>query len=205
MAESAAQKWKRRYRRALAQYKREKREHPGTHNTLLWRRKTQRYLRAYRKAQRPEKVSAAGARFIADFEGGQSSDGLFHPYLDPVGVWTIGYGHTQGVGGRTKPLTRAEALALLRRDLDETYTPPVVRALKASGIAWTQPMLDATVSFVYNLGPGVLGPSYTFGRRLRDGNRKGAANSMLLYDKGGGRRLPGLTRRRRAEHKLFLK
>ena len=37
------------------------------------------------------------AKGIATFEGGRSADGLFHPYQDPVGVWTIGYGHTAGV------------------------------------------------------------------------------------------------------------
>lgn len=134
---------------------------------------------------------------IAGFEGFRSA-----PYQDAVGVWTIGYGSTSGVNRHTPPVTREQALARMRREIQERYEPPVL-ALPVSR-ALSQGQHDALVSAVYNLGPGVLGQERTLGRLLRQGNMKAAADALLLYDKAGGRTLPGLTRRRKAERALFL-
>jgi len=41
------------------------------------------------------KVSEAGVGLIKEFEGFPYNG---RPYLDSVKVWTIGYGHTEGVG-----------------------------------------------------------------------------------------------------------
>ncbi len=144
-------------------------------------------------------VSAKGTAFIAAFEGGQSPDGLFRPYRDPVGVWTIGYGHTQGVSSGSKPMTKTQALALLRKDLNEVYCPPVLRAMRAAGMPLKQGVVDALTSASYNLGPGVLVPGRSLGDAIRSRSTEKIANALLLYDKAGGRVLPGLTRRRQAE------
>lgn len=145
-------------------------------------------------------VSPKAAAMIAQFEGGQSSDGLFHPYRDVVGVWTIGYGHTHGVSAASKPLTKAQALALLTQDLNQVYAPPV----NALGLPLNQNQFDATVSAVYNLGPGILDANRTFGAELRARHWQKAADALLLYDHAGSQRLPGLTIRRKAERALFL-
>lgn len=137
---------------------------------------------------------------IASFEGGESPDGLFHPYRDPVGVWTIGYGHTEGVNAKSKPLTKAEAVSLLRRDLVEHYGPHINNL----NLPLTQPQYDATLSFVYNLGAGVLAASTDFGRELRAHHWHAAADAMLEYDRAGGNVLPGLKARRERERNLFL-
>lgn len=142
-----------------------------------------------------KKISAAGVKMIAGFEGYESA-----PYTDSVGVWTIGYGHTEGVSSRSKPLTQAQARALLQHDLDKTYAPPVT----ALGLPLNQHQFDALVSAVYNLGPGILSSSSTLGKALRARNWKLAADALLLYDHAGGRVLPGLRTRREAERKLFL-
>lgn len=42
-------------------------------------------------------------------------------------------------------------------------------------------------------------------RKLNNGGREGAAEEFLDFDMAGGKKLPGLTRRRRAENELFLK
>lgn len=142
-------------------------------------------------------ISEAGVKLIADFEGCS-----LRPYLDSVGVPTIGYGHTEGVTMNSTPLaSQAVAMRLLRIDLDRKYAPPVVRL----GLPLTQNQFDALVSLSYNLGPGILDPSHTLGACLRDHRWKDAADSILLYDKAGGQRLAGLTRRRQAERALFLK
>lgn len=147
------------------------------------------------------KVSSVGASLIAQFEGGQGKDGLFHPYRDAVGVWTIGFGHTHGVGPGSRPLTRAQALSLLRQDLDVEYG----RAVNALKLPLNQYQFDALVSFVYNVGPGGVSSSTTVGKRLRAHDWRGAADGLLAWNRAGGRVLPGLTIRRQAERALFLK
>lgn len=141
-------------------------------------------------------VSAAGVSFIKEFEGF-----VGHPYKDAVGVWTIGYGHTEGVGPKSPHLSAAEAATLLRHDLNRKYAPPVA-ALK---LPLNQHQFDALVSFVYNVGPGGIAPTTGVGRALRRHDWQGAADHLLDWDKGGGRTLPGLTRRRHAERTLFLR
>jgi lysozyme len=148
------------------------------------------------------------AEFIADFEGGQSSDGLFHAYYDRDGrIWTIGYGHTAGVSRKSKPLTKKQATDLLDHDLNHTYAPAVEGQLYAYRIRrfMTQNQFDALVSLAYNLGPGILSPIHTIGQELKAKHWHGAADAFLLYNHSGGRVLVGLTRRRQAERALFLK
>lgn len=152
------------------------------------------------------KVSQRGIDLIREFEGFPNGG---RPYVDPVGVWTIGYGTTKisgrPVGPSTSRLTQESALHLLRQQLDREYEPPV-RAV-AERLSLNQNEYDALVSFVYNLGPGsVQGvPGFeTLSRALKNGNRRQIADALKIYDRGGGQRLPGLTRRRTAERALFL-
>lgn len=142
------------------------------------------------------RLSDTGAKLIEEFEGFRS-----HPYRDAVGVWTIGYGSTKGVGPNTPPVTRAQAHARLKREVDETYGA----AVNQLGLPLNQNRFDALTSFVYNVGPGALSPSTGIGRALRRRDWRAAADELLRWDKAGGRALPGLTRRRRAERALFLR
>lgn len=143
-----------------------------------------------------KKISRRGVSLVKRFEGY-----VGHPYRDGAGVWTIGYGHTEGVGPRSHFLTKLEASALLARDLDTHYAPYVT----ATRVPMTQNEFDATVSFVYNLGPGVLDTHHDFGRALHARHYDAAANAMLEYDKDiSGVLEPGLRTRRAAERRLFL-
>ena len=147
-----------------------------------------------------DRLSSAGAAFIAEFEGFRS-----RPYRDAVGVWTIGYGSTKGVGPNSPPVTKTAALARLKREANETYGAAVRAAAKDAGVTLDQREFDALTSAVYNLGPGVLAEGRSLGQALRARNwRTAVAGALLLYDKAGGRALPGLTRRREAERRLFL-
>lgn len=148
---------------------------------------------------RVDGVSAAGVEFVARFEGFRD-----RVYLDAVGVPTIGYGETDRkviAEFRNKAMSREYALDLLKRRLNGTYAAPV-RALK---IPLSQPQFDALTSLSYNLGPAILGPDHTIGQALRRRDMRAAADAFLLYDRAGGQRLEGLTRRRREERALFLK
>lgn len=168
----------------------------------------ERKRRAVKTTQKPAKrrasvkgLGAAGLALITEFEGFYA-----RPYRDPVGVWTIGYGSTKGVGPSSRPVSKADAKARLLREVNEEYAPAVFRAAKDAGKALKQQEADALISAVYNLGPGVLARGRSLGDALRQkaGWRQAVADALLLYDKAGGSRLPGLTRRRKAEANLFL-
>ena len=61
-----------------------------------------------------------------------------------------------------------------------------------------QNQFDALTSFCYNCGNGNL-------KKLVSGRDAGTvAEKMLLYNKGGGKVLAGLVRRREEERALFL-
>lgn len=72
-------------------------------------------------------------------------------YKCPGHVWTIGYGHTQGVKPNQQ-ITEAQAESLLKADL-----LPVVSFINLSGsLARTQGQFDALCSFIFNLGKGAF-------------------------------------------------
>ncbi len=143
------------------------------------------------------KVGKPGVTLIKEFEGFPQGG---RPYRDMVGVWTIGYGHTQGVGPNSPRLTEAQASELLRNDLDRQYGP----AVDAIGVTLRQNQFDALVSFVFNCGPGAVSAKMSVGRALRARDWDSAADALMLWNRAGGRPVAGLTRRRRAERALFL-
>jgi GH24 family phage-related lysozyme (muramidase) len=142
------------------------------------------------------KLSDKGAALIEEFEGFRA-----HAYRDAVGVPTIGFGSTKGVRMGDGPVTRAQARARLKREVDEVYGAAVNRL----GVPLNQHQFDALCSFTYNLGPGAIASSTGIGRALRTRDWRRAADELLKWDKAGGRTLLGLTRRRRAERALFLR
>ncbi len=71
-------------------------------------------------------------------------------YQCPAGKWTCGWGTTRGVGRDTE-FTQEQADHRLILDLNDALE--VVREVVA--VPLTQGQLDALVSFVQNIGPGV--------------------------------------------------
>ena len=127
------------------------------------------------------------------------------PYLCPAGVPTIGYGATRYEDGRRvqmtdPPIDKARAEAMLQAML-EGFAAEVERCLGPTTVA--QHEFDALVSFAYNVGAVALAGS-TLMRKLRAGDRAGAAEEFLRWDKAGGQTLLGLTARRKKERALFL-
>ena len=131
-------------------------------------------------------TNQAGLELIESFEGLR-----LNSYQDSVGVWTIGYGHTQGVKpGQT--ITQQQAQAFLQQDLGVAES-----AVNKLGLTLTDNQFAALVSFTFNLGGGNL-------NKLLSQGLAAAPDRILLFDHAGGRVLPGLTRRRQAERALFL-
>ena len=145
------------------------------------------------------KTSDKGLALIKQFEGFS-----VRPYLCPAGVPTIGYGATYYPDGkkvtmRDKPVLEADATAMLRSMLVQ-YENGVERYVQ---VPITQGQFDALVSFAYNLGLAALKGS-TLLRLVNERNFVGAAAQFSRWNKASGKVLPGLTRRREAERKLFV-
>lgn len=112
--------------------------------------------------------------------------------------WTCGYGATHGVTADTV-MTRAEADAAFAAHLRE-YEHAVHNACT---LRPTQPQFDAMVSLCYNIGPAGFARSTVLKAHNR-GDHQAAARAFGLWNKAGGRVMPGLTRRRAAEAAMYL-
>ena len=123
-------------------------------------------------------------------------EGLYlNAYLCPAGVLTIGYGHTRGV----KPgeeINEMQAELYLMEDVEACEIQ-----LNYLTLPINQHQFDALCSFIFNLGIGNFMQS-TLLKKLKAGD-KTAADEILRWDKSGGKVLPGLTARRKAEYDLF--
>lgn len=134
-------------------------------------------------------------------------DGRIKAYLDPVDIWTIGYGSIEHLDLHRPILegdiiTRETAERWLQMEVGEK-AEDVERLCK---VPLKQCMFDALVSFTYNIGIGAFGES-TLLRELNKGNYEAAARELDRWvhgeDNGTRRPLPGLVNRRNDEEDLF--
>lgn len=147
------------------------------------------------------KESEAGLDMIKHFESCMKSvgHGKYKAYKDPVGVLTIGWGHTNHHGRKITAdsvWTREECDVELTSDL-AIFEKRVNDLVK---VPLKQYQFDALVSFDYNTGG--LGKS-TLLKKLNAKDYDGAAAEFKKWNKGGGKVLAGLTRRRGAEEEMF--
>jgi lysozyme len=128
----------------------------------------------------------------------KASEGLRLKAYNNGGQWLIGYGHAAGVTeGMT--ITAAQADAFLRDDV-QMCEHSVAGAVT---VPVTRNEFSAMVSFCFNVGNGNLIKS-SIVSRLNAGDRQGAADAFLLWVKAGGKEVPILVDRRKAERALFL-
>jgi lysozyme len=143
------------------------------------------------------RISDRGLDLVKHFEGLH-----LKAYKDPVGIRTIGWGHTglkhkDGTVHAGRSITRDKAEELLRYDMG-VFEKRVNSLVK---VPLTSDQFDALVSFDFNTGG--LHKS-TLLTKLNASDYNGAADEFLKWDKAGGRTLRGLTRRRKSERNLFL-
>ena len=143
------------------------------------------------------KTSENGKQLIISFEGIK-----LNAYKCPAGVPTIGVGNTFYKNGNKVKMgdkvTLPQAMELFL-DLLPKYEKTVLDAIK---VPLTQNQFDALVSFCWNCGS-----SKTLFKMV---NEKFSEMNIVNwwcthYVLGGGKVLPGLVRRRKAESTLFIK
>lgn len=122
-------------------------------------------------------------------------------YDDGVGVQTIGFGTTAGVK-KGDTITVERALVRLGNDVDRFETE-MKRCL--GDVALYQHEWDAYVSLTYNIGYGGFCKS-SIVKKLKQAppDYAGACTSILLWNKAGGRVLPGLVKRRQDEYRKCM-
>jgi lysozyme len=162
------------------------------------------------------KVSEEGLKLLKHHEGFRKK-----PYLCAAKIWTIGYGHAlyadqmripstpEGMAARKAfPLKPEDNRVWSVEEIDELLVKDVAKFERAVerfiSVPLRQCEFDAVISATYNLGPGWLQRSQVR-QKINRGDKKGAMESLLKYNKGGGVVLKGLDNRRKDEKALFLK
>lgn len=121
------------------------------------------------------------------------------PYRCPAGIWTIGKGHTKGVTKNSPQITPRLADDLENDDALDA----VIAALKLSPSLIMYPdCLSAVADFIFNLGSSRYAAS-TLRRKVDAGEWVDARSELKKWVWGGGKKLPGLVLRRRAEASLL--
>lgn len=151
----------------------------------------------------PREVSSNGMQFIQHAEGeAGTGKAMLRAYQDSKGIWTIGWGHTEGVVPGMV-ITLGQAAALLDHDLDKAETAVATLVL----VPLNDNQFDALVSFTFNVGVEAFRNSSLL-RLLNAGHYDAVAGQLAQWNKitKGGKKvvLPGLTNRRTLEANLFL-
>lgn len=140
------------------------------------------------------KTSARGIALLKQFEGFRE-----RAYKDVAGVWTIGYGFTEGVR-EGDVLPREEADARLVSELAK-YEHAV--RLATATQEPNQNQFDAMVCLAWNIGINGFKKSTVVKAHNRQ-DFAAAARAFSLWNKVGGKVVNGLVRRRAAEAALYL-
>ena len=165
-------------------------------------------------------INQLGIDLIKGYEGIEDGDPTtvnLDPYIDPVQIYTIGWGHAIVYNKRFLKstikgdkelayslypggITIQQAETLLKGDLQSTSLQ-VSNLIK---VPVTDNQFAALVSFAFNLGIGNL-QSSTLLKKLNAGDFEGASNEFPKWNKANKVIMAGLTRRRIAEQTLFNK
>ena len=147
------------------------------------------------------RLSAAkiAAEVIKEFEGYSSK-----PYLCPSGIPTIGYGNTMYTNGERvtmedPEIDEKEANKMLL-DTIKTVEKQVKNVLD---VKLKPHKLAALISFTYNVGIGNLSNSTLLAWVNSNPNYSRIPEQFRRWNKGGGRVLKGLVRRREAEVEVW--
>lgn len=146
------------------------------------------------------KASQKGLDLIKRFEGLK-----LKPYQCPAGIPTIGYGNTYYPSGAkvklTDPAITKEKAEELLKFLLTSYEKGVDSFCRDD---INQNQFDALTSFAYNVGVGNLQKSTLIKKVNKNPSDPTIRAEFMKWNKGGGKVLLGLTRRRQAEADLYF-
>ena len=141
-------------------------------------------------------VTNNGLKLIKSFEGFSSKI-----YLDSAGLQTIGYGHLilpHEKHSFKNGITATHAEFLLKQDVI-TAENAVTRLIKTP---LTNNQFDSLVSFTFNVGAGALQRS-TLRHKVNRGEHESVPAELIKWIYAGGRKIPGLIKRRILESELY--
>ena len=122
-------------------------------------------------------------------------------YQCPAKIWTVCYGDTDpAVAFPGASYSREECLRSLDRQLI-AHAEPVLDCLPGLDPEASPYQTTAFVSLAYNIGVGAFCKS-TVARRFNSGDYRGACAAIEMWNRAGGKVLPGLVRRRADERAL---
>ncbi len=138
-------------------------------------------------------ISQQAIELIKKFEGLS-----LVPYFCPAGYATIGYGHKITKNENHDKISCNMAHDLLLMDLAKIQ----FSVLNNIYYPLNQNQFGAIVSFTYNVGGGALQRS-TLRQKINYGNLEEVGCELLKWVHIKGRKVSGLTLRRKAESELF--
>ena len=146
------------------------------------------------------KISNLGLELIKKYEGFKAK-----AYLCPAKVTTIGYGSTYYEDGTKVKLTDSPITQERATELLEALLVSYERSVDSYCVdTINQYQFDALCSFAYNCGVGNLKSSTLLKKVNKNPNDPTIKDEFLKWNKGGGKVLSGLTKRRIEEAQLYF-
>jgi lysozyme len=146
------------------------------------------------------KISNLGLELIKKYEGFKAK-----AYLCPANVPTIGYGSTYYEDGTKVKLTDSPITQERATELLEALLVSYERSVDSYCVdTINQYQFDALCSFAYNCGVGNLKSSTLLKKVNKNPQDVTIRNEFLKWNKGGGKVLSGLTKRRIEEAQLYF-
>ena len=146
------------------------------------------------------KISNLGLELIKKYEGFKAK-----AYLCPANVITIGYGSTYYEDGSKVKLTDSPITQERATELLEALLVSYERSVDSYCVdTINQNQFDSLCSFAYNCGVGNLKSSTLLKKVNKNPNDPTIKDEFIKWNKGGGKVLTGLTKRRIEEAQLYF-
>lgn len=144
-------------------------------------------------------LSESGKQLIKKYEGC-----ILQAYLCPSSVWTIGFGNTYHPNGN--PVKEGDIITKKQADeyfeiIVKKYVTTINELVKAPINANQH---AALTSLCYNIGSGNIQKSTVLKLVNLNPNDPKISDAFMMWNRGGGKVLKGLTSRRQAEVALYF-
>lgn len=144
-------------------------------------------------------LDMSGQKFLSDREGTR-----YKAYQDSKGIWTIGRGITYYENGaavkKGDTITPEREIQLFNNTIQH-FVNKVNEYVTAK---INQQQFNALVSFAYNVGTTAFKNSTLLKRINKNPLDQDIKNQFMRWVNSGGRRIPGLVKRREYEVKLYF-